>query len=143
MSRKYKIHDQEDLHFLSYAVVGWVDALSRPIYKDIIVESLAFCQKAKGLQLFAWCIMSNHVHLIAKAMEGLKLQDIMRDHKKFTAKKILEAIEQNGQESRKEWMLPLLKAADGSTHFWAPAPKPATAPARNTICTLSGCGRLR
>jgi REP element-mobilizing transposase RayT len=77
MSRKYKIHDQEDLHFLSYAVVGWVDALSRPIYKDIIVESLAFCQKAKGLQLFAWCIMSNHVHLIAKAMEGLKLQDIM------------------------------------------------------------------
>ncbi len=118
MSRKYKIHDQDDAHFLSYAVVGWADALSRRAYKDIIVESLAFCQKAKGLQLFAWCIMSNHVHLIAKATEGLKLQDIMRDHKKFTAKKIVEAIEQNGQESRKEWLLPLLKNADGNIHFW-------------------------
>lgn len=101
-------HDQEDLHFLSYAVVGWVDALSRTIYKDIVVESLAHCQQAKGLQLYAWCIMSNHVHLIAKTAEGFKLQDIMRDHKKFTAKRLVEAVEQNGQESRKEWMLPLL-----------------------------------
>ena len=118
MSRKYKIHDQEDLHFLSYAVVGWVDALSRTIYKDIVVESLAHCQQAKGLQLYAWCIMSNHVHLIAKAAEGFKLQDIMRDHKKFTAKRLVEAVEQNGQESRKEWMLPLLKGPDGAIHFW-------------------------
>ena len=80
--------------------------------------------------------------MIAKASAGNKLQDIMRDHKKYTAKKIVEAIEENGQESRKEWLLPLLKTPDGSIHFWAPAPKPATAPARNTICTLSGCGPL-
>lgn len=118
VSRKYKIHDQEDLHFLSYAVVGWVDALSRPVYKDVVVQSLAFCQKEKGLQLFAWCIMSNHVHLIAKAAPGGKLQDIMRDHKKFTAKKIVEAIEQNAQESRSEWMLPLLKDKEGAIRFW-------------------------
>ena len=118
MSRKYKIHDQQDLHFLSYAVVGWVDALSRPLYKDIVVESLAYCQKAKGLQLYAWCIMNNHVHLIARAAEGFQLQDILRDHKKFTAKKIVDAIAANGQESRREWMLPMLKTEDGAVHFW-------------------------
>ena len=82
--------------------MGWVDALSRPAYKDIVVESLAHCQREKGLELFAWCIMSNHVHLIARAAEGKQLQDIMRDHKKFTAKKIVEAIEANLQESRRE-----------------------------------------
>ena len=118
MSRKYKIHDQQDLHFLSYAVVGWVDALSRPLYKKIVVESLAYCQKAKGLQLYGWCIMNNHVHLIAKAAEGIELQDILRDHKKFTAKRIVDAIATNIQESRVEWMLPLLRSADGSIHFW-------------------------
>lgn len=118
MSRKYKIHDQQDLHFLSYAVVGWVDALSRPVYKDIVVESLAYCQKSKGLQLYAWCIMNNHVHLIARAAESFQLQDILRDHKKFTAKKIVDAIAANGRESRREWMLPILKAEDGSVHFW-------------------------
>ena len=118
MSRKYKIHDQEDAHFLSYAVMGWVDALSRPAYKDIVVESLAHCQREKGLELFAWCIMSNHVHLIARAAEGKQLQDIMRDHKKFTAKKIVEAIDANLQESRREWMLPLLRQPDGTIRFW-------------------------
>lgn len=118
MSRKYKIRDQEDLQFLTYTVVGWVDALSRPHYKDIIVESLAHCQREKGLRLFAWCIMSNHVHLIARAATGLKLEDIMRDHKKFTAKAVVKAIGANTQESRREWMMPLLMKPDGSVHFW-------------------------
>lgn len=70
VSRKYKIHDQADAHFITYAVVGWVDALSRPLYKDIVVDSLAHCQREKGLVLFSWCIKSNHVHLIARAAEG-------------------------------------------------------------------------
>lgn len=118
MSRKYKIHDQADAHFLTYAVVGWVDALSRPIYKDIVVESLAYCQREKDLQLFAWCIMSNHVHLIARAPEGGQLQDIMRDHKKFTAKKVVEAIADHAHESRRDWMLPMLRLPDGSIRFW-------------------------
>lgn len=118
MSRKYKVLDQDDLQFLTYTVVDWVDALSRPQYKDIVVESLAHCQREKGLQLFAWCIMSNHVHLIAKAPPGGKLEDIMRDHKKFTAKAVVKAIELNGQESRKEWLLPLLRKPDGAIHFW-------------------------
>ena len=86
MSRKYRIYDQADLQFMTYATVDWVDALSRPAYKDIIVESFRFCQEQKGLQLYAWCIMSNHVHLIAKADPGPKLEDIMRDHKKHTSK---------------------------------------------------------
>ena len=118
MSRKYKVLDQNDLQFLTYAVVGWVDALSRPHYKDIIVESLAHCQRDKGLQLFAWVIMSNHVHLIARAAPGGKLENIMRDHKKFTSKAFVEAIDINGKESRKEWMLPLLRKSDGAIHFW-------------------------
>ena len=138
MSRKYNIHDQTDAHFLSYAVMGWVDALSRPAYKDIVVESLAYCQREKGLELFAWCIMSNHVHLIARAAEGKQLQDIMRDHKKFTAGKIVEAIEANLQESRRDWMMPLLRQLDGTIRFWAPAPKPATAPEHSRIFIPSG-----
>lgn len=118
VSRKYKIYDQEDLQFLTYAVTGWVDALSRPMYKDIIVDSLAHCQREKGLLLYAWCIMSNHVHFIARSAEGGKLEDIMRDHKKFTAKKLVEAIDGNAKESRKEWMLPLLRNPAGAIRFW-------------------------
>lgn len=118
VSRNFKIHDQEDLHYLTYATVGWVDVFTRPTYKNILVESLRHCQQAKGLELFAWCIMSNHVHLISRAKPGLKLQDILRDHKKFTAKAVVKAIADNPQESRREWLLGLLQKPDGSIQLW-------------------------
>ncbi|MEQ9426097.1 MAG: transposase, partial [Cyclobacteriaceae bacterium] len=64
MSIKYKIRDQTKLHFVTFAVVHWIDVFSRKSYRDIVVDSLRYCQKEKGLELYAWCIMSNHVHLI-------------------------------------------------------------------------------
>jgi len=54
--------------------------------------------------------MSNHVHLIIST-DNIKLEDIMRDLKKFTSKAILNAIIENQQESRKEWMLYLFEKA--------------------------------
>jgi hypothetical protein len=64
MSRKYKFQDQDRLYFVSFAVVYWIDALTRKLYKDIIIDSLRYCQQAKGLELYAYCLMTNHVHLI-------------------------------------------------------------------------------
>ncbi len=38
-----------------------------------------------------------------------ELSNIIRDFKKFTSTQIIEAIEQNGKESRSRWLLWLLK----------------------------------
>ena len=111
MSSKYKITDQQSLHFITFATVQWVDALSRPLYKDITIESLKYCQSEKGLNLYAYVIMNNHIHLITSAKEGYNLSDILRDFKKFTSKKTLSAIENNLQESRRDWMLWLFRSA--------------------------------
>ncbi|HSR39012.1 MAG TPA: hypothetical protein VLL95_08865, partial [Phnomibacter sp.] len=67
MSSKYQVHDNEWPHFVTFIVVGWVDVFSRPLYKDLLVESLGYCQQHKGLLLHAWVIMTNHVHLIVSA----------------------------------------------------------------------------
>ncbi|MEL6944742.1 MAG: transposase, partial [Bacteroidota bacterium] len=107
MSR-YKIHDQQGLYFLTLTVVGWIDIFSRADYKHIILDSLRYCQKEKGLNVYAYIIMSNHIHLIASAKEGYELSNILRDFKKFTAKQILKRI-QNGTESRKEWLMYLFR----------------------------------
>jgi len=105
MPSKYRIHDSQEIYFITFAVVEWVDALSRRYYKDLFIESLKYCQEHKGLILYAYVIMNNHVHLIASAKEGHNLSDIIRDLKKFTSKKIIAEIEGNIQESRKRWML--------------------------------------
>jgi len=104
MSRNYKFRDQEKLYFVSFATVNWIDVFVRREYKDIVVDSLKYCMEHKGLQLYAWCIMTSHVHLIIGTV-GNKMEDILRDMKRHTAKTILKAIGDNSQESRKEWML--------------------------------------
>lgn len=110
MSRKYKFHDHQVPHFVSFATVGWVDLFTRREYFRIIVNSLDHCINHKGLILNAWCIMTNHVHLIIRS-ETNKLQDIMRDMKKFTSKKLVKAVTEHAQESRKERLLQTFKRA--------------------------------
>ena len=103
MSRKYKIRDQEKLYFVSFAVVNWIDVFSRKQYKDILIKSLNYCQENKGLELYAYVIMSNHVHLIVGTKGSSRLEDIIRDFKKYTSVTILKAIKENPKESRREW----------------------------------------
>ena len=104
----YKIDNQDAAHFITFSVVGWVDVFTRKDYHDIIVNSLKYCQAHKGLVIYGWCIMSNHLHL-AIAAKNNDLSDVLRDFKKYTAKQLLQAIASHPQESRKEWMLSIFQ----------------------------------
>ena len=126
----YKIRSQNAVHFITFAVVEWIDVFTRKEYKDIVIESLKHCQDQKGLNIHAWVMMSNHVHFILSAKEGFKLSFILRDFKKFTSSEITKAIESNINESRKDWMLKIFKTAGSvnvrntSYQFWRQDNKP-------------------
>ncbi len=120
MSRKYKFHDQDALYFVSFATVNWVDVFTRNVYRYVVLDSLKYCSTNKGMELYAWCIMSNHVHLIIGS-KGKPMQDIIRDLKSFTSRTIKDEIANNPQESRKEWMLSMFTRAgrqNGNNHDW-------------------------
>lgn len=102
MGLKNPIHTTNP-YFLTLTIVDWVDVFTRPVYKEIIVDSIRHCQKEKGLEVFAWVLMTNHLHMIARA-EDPSLSDILRDFKKFTSKKLSEEAHSDF-ESRKVWML--------------------------------------
>ncbi|MBW6492891.1 MAG: transposase [Lentimicrobium sp.] len=110
MTTGYQIKDQSAAHFLTIQVVYWIDLFTRKDYRDIIIDSLKFCQQEKGLEIFAWVIMSNHVHILARSATG-ELSNTIRDFKKFTSKKIIEHIIESSIESRKDWMLRLFQFA--------------------------------
>ena len=101
---RYKIDDQNAIYFPTFTVVDWVDVFTRESYRIEIIESLKYCMQHKGLIVYAYCIMSNHMHLIVRAKEGFELSAIIRDFKKYTAKRIINKIVEDN-ESRKEWML--------------------------------------
>ena len=116
MAFAYRIHDQHGTYFITCTVHQWVNVFTRTEYIDILLDSLKFCQTNKGLLIFGWVIMSNHIHLIVGTKKE-KLSDIIRDFKKFTASKVVQAIETNSKESRKNWLLWLLKK-DDAIWFW-------------------------
>ncbi|MFV5700922.1 REP-associated tyrosine transposase [Flavobacterium sp. XS2P12] len=109
MKEGYVIRDQTLPHYITATVVDWIDVFTRQTYRDSIIESLDYCIKNKGMILYGYVIMSNHIHLIIQSQDG-KLSDLIRDFKKFTSKNILEKI-QVVPESRKEWMLERFKLA--------------------------------
>lgn len=107
MADAYQIKDQKGLYFITLQIVGWADVFTRTVYRDMIIESFKYCRKTKGLKIYAYVIMSNHIHCIVSSNDNLS--DVIRDFKKFTSKEILKAIGENIQESRKEWLLMIFK----------------------------------
>ncbi len=110
MSRKYKFKDGDKLYFVSFAVVGWIDLFVRKEYKDVVVKSLQYCIEKKGLELYAWCIMTSHVHLIISSATNA-LQNIMRDLKRHTSEELHKLLQRHLAESRKEWMMDMMTKA--------------------------------
>lgn len=129
MSRKHKFHEKEGAYFISFATVFWIDIFTRMEYFDILIEALKYCRTNKGMIIFGYCIMPSHVHLIFRSENGLP-SELIRDFKSFTAKKLLQAIEENNQESRKEWLLWMFKKAGSQNsnikkyQFWQQNNKP-------------------
>jgi putative transposase len=110
MSRKYKIHDQQKLHFVTFTVVHWIDVFIREEYRQIFVDSVKYCQENKGLEVYAYCIMPSHVHMILGTKGENDLESIIRDMKSFTSRQIRKALEDSGNlnESRREWILRMM-----------------------------------
>lgn len=120
MTRGYKFHDSDAMYFVTFTVVQWIDLFTRNTYKEILIESLKYCQKNKGLVIHAYCIMSNHIHLIISRKGETSLSGIIRDFKKYTSRKLLRTLGAS-TESRKGWMLWLFRSSGqqnpNNTHY--------------------------
>ncbi len=130
MSRNYKFHNPGGVYFVSFAVVDWLDVFTRSEYKDILLQSLEFCQREKGMEIFAWCIMTNHVHLVFRSTGDQPPEQILGDFKRFTSRNVIKAIEENPKESRKDFLLAKFKehgkkSSNTTKHqFWRHDNKP-------------------
>jgi len=87
MSKKYKFSDNSKLYFVSFSVTNWIDLFIRNDYKEILLASIRYCQKEKEMEVYGWCIMTSHVHLII-GTKGNPLSNIMRDLKRLTAEEL-------------------------------------------------------
>ncbi len=109
MPTGYQINEQDKLYFLTLQVVFWIDIFTRQRYRDILIDSFKYSKENKGLELYSFVIMSNHVHIIVRSSTE-NLSQTIGDIKKFTSKKILQSIKEES-ESRRNWLLFMFERA--------------------------------
>ena len=112
MEEGFVIRNQSLPHFITATIVDWIDVFTRKVYRDEVIKCFDYCIKNKGMIVYGYVVMSNHIHMVVQSKDG-KLSDLLRDFKKFTATTILNKI-QTEPESRREWMLERFKLATQS-----------------------------
>lgn len=110
MSRKYKMYNPEGIYFISFATINWIDIFIREDYFNIITDSLNYCTDNKGLIVYAYCIMPSHIHLIFRDNNN-NPSKLIKEFKTFTSKQMRKEIDGNEQESRRKWILQMMRDA--------------------------------
>jgi len=121
---KYAIRTDR-LHFLTHTIVDWIDLFTRRELAMIVVDSMNYCIEKKGLEVYVWCLMPSHLHMIASVVSGNEqdISEVMRDFKRHTSTALLRGIETEF-ESRRIWLKSHFTLATGEHQVWQEGMRP-------------------
>jgi putative transposase len=113
MSRKYRFGDQDHLHFVTFTTINWIDVFIREQYRQVLIDSVKYCQNNKGLEVYGYCLMTSHFHMIMGRNSFNTQEGIVRDLKSHTSGCMHDILERTDivHESRREWLLWMMKRA--------------------------------
>ena len=81
--------------YFTATINEWKPLLSSDKHKNIIVDSLQFLVAKKRINLNAFVLMSNHIHLIWQPLFGFTPSAIQSSFMKFTAGQFKRSLEEN------------------------------------------------
>src|SRR5262249_46627380 len=86
----YRFAEMGYPYFMTCTTVMWVPVFTRPETVNILLDSWRFLQTNRGLDLFGYVILENHLHFIASSKD---LSTDIGDFKSFTARQIIDLLE--------------------------------------------------
>lgn len=92
---RFKFYEEHYPYFITATIIEGVPLFSDPEIAKIILESLEFLQKEKRLKLYGYVIMDNHLHMV---IESKEVSNILKSFKSYTAKVIIESLENRGRK---------------------------------------------
>jgi len=96
--KRYKVYFEEtQFYYSTSTIVNWTPIFQKDDPFQIIINSLKYCQKYKGLNLHGYVIMPTHLHLITSHDQKNTLPKIMRDFKHFTSTEIIKYFDEDNQ----------------------------------------------
>lgn len=113
---RYTITQPDQPHFVTLTVLHWIPVFTRPATVDIILDSLRHLM-TEGLQVYAYVILENHLHLVVQSPQ---LDKDMARLKAFTAKQLIRYLDDNNVKTILEQLAFYKKAhkIDRAYQFW-------------------------
>ncbi len=96
MNQSFPVHYSQ---FFTATIYEWNHLLSDDNHKNIIVYSLRFLVTDKRIELNAFIIMSNHIHLIWQSLPRFTPSEIQASFMKFTAQQLKRSLIKNDVET--------------------------------------------
>lgn len=78
---------QNQIYFLTFRVLEWINIFTEPVYSSIIINCLKYSQKHKGLLIHGYVIMTNYIHLIISSKK-CNLISIVKEFKSYSTSEI-------------------------------------------------------
>lgn len=95
MSRtRYRIYEDWYPYFMTCTVVGWLPVFTRPAMVELVFSSWRWLQQNRGLTIFGYVVLENHVHFVASCKE---LSEVIGDFKSYTARKIIDLLTERNE----------------------------------------------
>ena len=95
MRSRYHIKESSGIHFLTTSTVAMMPVFTHPDTVSVLLDALLFFRKNKGLLLYAYVIMDNHIHLVGAAPD---LSRCMQALKGYTARQVIALAKSKGRE---------------------------------------------
>ena len=92
MHPQYTVHPAQ---FFTATNYEWQNLLADDVHKDIIIDSLRFLVNDERIELNAFVIMSNHIHLIWQALAGFTPSGVQASFMKYTAQQLKRSLIKN------------------------------------------------
>ncbi len=105
------IADNNSAYFCTLTITGWIDLFTRKSLADIIINNLAFLISNNRIMIESYCLMPSHLHLIAYSRCEF-LSRVLGHFKSYTAKELIQAIQNDKQESRRRWISSIFTVAN-------------------------------
>lgn len=90
---RYKIYEPSHPHFITCTILHWIPIFTRVQTTDIVFECLKYLQQNDNLQIYAYVILENHLHLVVSSDD---ISNSMAKFKKYTARQIIDLLKTNG-----------------------------------------------
>ena len=113
---KRKSHiDRGELYFWTATINNWQRLLEKDEYKDVIIDSLQYLTSEDKVDVFAFIIMPNHIHLIWRVNEPNGKESPQGSFLKYTAHIFKKMLRKEGAEKLAAYKV---NAENKKYEFW-------------------------